>query len=291
MFRQNQCQVPICSRLGTKSINVSNAKKLADRFRVADDGPPSARRQRVDPDVELEEARSQLSEAKIGEIRERIRRFYHLSQDCTEDDIIKVLDYLLQRDYPDLFNLTDYAYLLKKVICVPLEYIPRVPTIPVLDQSKLNQSLMKANYSVHQFGMAKGDSVEKTVFKVLKEFFSDKSQNVVIINGIEMDRINPERKQNSREMDLVVINHSLGLIMNVECQYSLNERQRKRQDKKKNGLLKPSKMENLQEKLDANKKFFDDWFGADISQRWKFISIFYCEELDNFYRQCSHSCQ
>ena len=142
MFRQNQCHVPICSQLGIKSINVSNAKKLEDRFRVSDDGPPSARRQRVDPYVELEEASSQLSETKIEETKERIKRFYHLSQDCTENDIMKVLNYLLLRDYPDIFNLTDHAYLLKQVICVPLEYLPRVPTIPVLDQSKLNQSLI-----------------------------------------------------------------------------------------------------------------------------------------------------
>ena len=135
MFRQNQCQVPICSRLGTKSINVSNAKKLADRFRVSDDGPPSARRQRVDPEVKIDEA-------MIEEIMRKIKQFYHLGQGFTEDDIIKVLNYLLLRDYPDIFNLTDYAYLLKKVICVPLEYLPRVPTIPVLDQSKLKQSRM-----------------------------------------------------------------------------------------------------------------------------------------------------
>ena len=309
MFR---CNVPICSQLGIKSINVSNAKKLEDRFRVSDDGPPSARRQRVDPDVELEEATSQLSETKIEETKERIKRFYHLSQDCTENDIMKVLNYLLLRDYPDIFHLTDNAYLLKQVICVPLEYLPRVPTIPVLDQSKLKQSLMadsqlpedkklsaettKTNYSKYQLSMAKEDSVEKTVFKVLKQFFSALNQNVVIINGIEMERINPERRQDSREMDLVVINHSLGLIMNIECQYSLNRGQTKRQGKKKNGQPRPSKMENLQEKLDANKKFFDDWFGADISDKWKFVSIFYCEELDfpgncPPYAQCNHCCQ
>ena len=184
MFQQNQCDVPICSHLGIKEINVSNTMKLVDRFRVSDDCPPSARRQRVDPDVELEEASSQLCEAKIEETKERIKRFYHLSQNCTEDDIMKVLNYLLLRDYPDIYNLTDHAYLLKQVICVPLEYLPRVPTIPVLDQSKLKQSLMadsqlpddkklsaetmKTNYSEYQFAMAKGDSVEKTVFRVLK---------------------------------------------------------------------------------------------------------------------------
>ena len=141
MFRQ--CQVPICPHLGIKSIKVSNAKKLADRFRVSDDGPSSARRQRVDLDVELEEARSQLSEALIDETMRKIKRFYHLGQGFTEDDIVKVLNFLLLRDYPDIFNLTDHAYyLLKQVICVPLEYIPRVPSIPELDQSKLDQSLM-----------------------------------------------------------------------------------------------------------------------------------------------------
>ena len=131
-----QCQVPICPHLGIKSMNLSNAKKLADRFKiVSDDGPTSARRQRVDPDVELEEITSQLSEAKIEETKERIKHFYHLSQDCTENDIMKVLNFLLLRDYPDVFNLTNQAYLLKRVICVPLKYLPRVPTIPVLDQS------------------------------------------------------------------------------------------------------------------------------------------------------------
>ena len=64
MFRQNQCHVPICPNLGMKSINVSNALKLVERFQVSDDGPPSARRQRVDPDIELEEAMSQLSESR-----------------------------------------------------------------------------------------------------------------------------------------------------------------------------------------------------------------------------------
>ena len=38
----------------------------------------------------------------------------------------------------------------------------------------------KTNYSEYQLSLAKGDSVEKTVFKVLKEFFSDLNQNVVI---------------------------------------------------------------------------------------------------------------
>merc|ERR1711860_396945 len=112
------------------------------------------------------------------------------------------------------------------------------------EDRKLSAETMKTNYIDYQFGMAKGDSVEKTVFKVLKEFFSAIKQNVVIINGIEMERINPERKQDSREMDLVVINHSLGLIMNVECQHSLNRDQTERQGKKKNGQPKPSKMEN-----------------------------------------------
>ena len=68
MFRQNQCHVPICSRLGTKSINVSNAKKLAERFRVSDNGPPSARRQRVDPEVKIDEA-------MIEEIMRKIKKF------------------------------------------------------------------------------------------------------------------------------------------------------------------------------------------------------------------------
>ena len=39
MFQQSRCSVPICSQLGTKKILVNHALKLADRFRVSDDGP------------------------------------------------------------------------------------------------------------------------------------------------------------------------------------------------------------------------------------------------------------
>ena len=57
MFRQNQCCVPICPYLGTKSINVTIEKMLADRFRVADasdDGPTTTKKQKADPYVEQE---------------------------------------------------------------------------------------------------------------------------------------------------------------------------------------------------------------------------------------------
>ena len=270
---------------------MSHGLKLAERFRVAYDGSPSARRQRVDPNVELEEARDRLCQAKIEETMRTIEKFYLLGQGFTEDDIIIVLNYLLKRDYPDVFNLTDHAYLLKRIICVPIEYIPRCPKIVEVDhhgQIKLRQSLNADNqlshdkklsldtrkkyYSEYQIGMAMGDSVEKTVFKVLKDFFSGKDQNVVIIKGLEMKRINPERKQDSREMDLVVISHILGLIINIECQKQLK-----------------FKMAKLKEKIDANKNFFQDWFSADSSDKWKFVSLFYCEQHE--YSQCCRCCQ
>ena len=296
MSHQIRCCVPICTNVGIKPVDVRRALSLAERFWAPDDGPTGARRQRVDPEVELEETRSRLSEAKVEHTLERIKRFYcHLAQDWTSNYIMDILDGLLVRDCYEVSELSG-DMVLEEVVCVPMEYISRCPTIPELDQTKLKQSLeidnllledkklsadtKKKDYHDIIFGMARGDLVEKTVFKVLKEFFTNRNQNVVIINGIEMDRINPERKQDSREIDLLVINHTLGLIINIECQSLLDEKQWK-------GGAK-SKMAKLKEKIEANKNFFDDWFGADICERWKFVSIFYCEELG--YTPCSH-CQ
>ena len=76
MSRQIGCKAPICSNLGIKTLNLRQGLTVAERFRAPDDGPTSARRQRVDPEVEIEEARVRLSEEDIEKTLERIKKFY-----------------------------------------------------------------------------------------------------------------------------------------------------------------------------------------------------------------------
>ena len=66
MSRQNQCLNPICANLGLKPIrNLTGALKLQDRFKDLEVEPPDTRRQRIDPEIELQEARSMLSDLEI----------------------------------------------------------------------------------------------------------------------------------------------------------------------------------------------------------------------------------
>ena len=128
------CTNQICAQLGVHQIvNISCALKLQDRFELDHDGPPSARRQRVDSNVELDEARSRFSELEIEKTRTNLKKFYHLGQDCSTDNIQEVMDILLKRDVPEIYDLTEDNPDLKEMVCIPKEFIPRVPTISALD--------------------------------------------------------------------------------------------------------------------------------------------------------------
>ena len=227
MSQQINCQNPICAQLGIKSILVNKGLKLQERFQISNEGPSNARKQRVDPKVELEEARSQISDLEIQETTQNMKDLYHLGQDCTLDNVSEIADVLLKRDLEEVYNLNLTNPKLEGLICIPKEFIPRIPTVSVLDKDKMVKSVnsdslstdeVKKKSYINAFHNAEGDFVEKNAYNVTKEVFSKSEHNVVMIQGIELKRINPDRNAEARELDLLVIDQDLGMIINIECQ-------------------------------------------------------------------------
>ena len=129
---------------------------------------------------------------------------------------------------------------------------------------------LKDDYKDHKFHMARGDFTEKKAYNVVKEVFRKTKHNVVIIQGIEIIRTNPDRTAQNRELDLLIIDQDLKLIINIECQQQL------------------IKTDRLKKKLEDHKNFIFDWLGADLDQRWSFATIFFYEKQDKANRRCDH---
>ena len=78
------------------------------------------------------------------------------------------------------------------------------------------------------------------------------------------------RQQNQQEVDLVILDYNSKTIYVIEVKTTLNEEQ----------------MSKVQEQLPDYKDFFDEWFGSDVSQEWKFKSLAFCLQVQPGYEIC-----
>ena len=277
MSQHSKCKNPICAYLGPKPL-VPKGPKLRERFQNIEPedsaGPSSAKKSKIEPKLKTSED---------------LKNLYRLGQDCSSNNVLEIADILLKRDIPEVYELTENSTELDEMICIPIEFIPRVPKIIVSNEEFCDNALTsemdalaesvrtdlhltpeaRKDYSEHSFSMGVGDFVEKNAFNAAKEVFANKTLNVVMIQGIEIPRINPDRKAEARELDLLIIIEKLGLIINIECQ------------------KKFTKVDKLAKKLEDHKNFFEDWFGAELNGNWKFVSMFYHEQKD-FLKHCDH---
>ena len=214
-------------------------------------------------DINFRSAAIKLEERWSGEEGakrlEEIDDYYAMGQSLTLNSVPKVIDFLAIRDYPDLYNYNGKKRL--GAIFVPDSYNPVNPTMVYIDKEKLPEERTKKDLTD-----AVGDMAERSVYEVLKASFTHKKfkGSVLVIQGLEMLAIDPKKRhhKHGREMDFLIIHRELSCIINIEVKNSL-------------GLL-PRKKVKLQ--LIENHQFFEDWFGADISSKWTWVSIVYTEK-------------
>ena len=107
---------------------------------------------------------------------------------------------------------------------------------------------------------------ERSVYEVLKSTFTHKKfkGSVLVIQGLTFLQINPKQRQRKldRELDFLVIHKELSCVINIEVKNYLGYWQRPK----------------VNQQLIENHQFFEDWFGADISPKWTWISMVYSEK-------------
>ena len=190
---------------------------------------------------------------------EEINDFYAMGQSLTLNSVPEVVDCLTIRDYPDLYDYNGKKRL--GAILVPDSYNPVKPNMVYVDPGELPNDKTKNDWKD-----AVGDMAERSVYEVLKPTFTHKKfkGSVLMIQGLNMLEIDPQKRhrKHDREMDFLIISKELSCVINIEVKNSLGKLQRKK----------------VKQQLIENHQFFEDWFGADISSKWTWISMVYVEK-------------
>ena len=190
---------------------------------------------------------------------EEINDYYAMGQNLTLNNVPEVIDHLAIRDYPALHQYNGKRRL--GAIFVPDSYNPKKPTMVYVDKERKPESSTKKDFT-----NAVGDKAERSVYEVLKATMTHKKfkGSVLVIQDLNMLEIDPLKRQrrHDREMDFLVIYKELSCVINIEV---------------KNSLFYLRRLE-VQQQLTENHQFFQDWFGADISSKWTWISMVYTEQ-------------
>ena len=119
-----------------------------------------------------------------------------------------------------------------------------------------------------------GEKLERNVYETLKGYYeSHADEELIVLHGYEiadLDKLADCKDVAHWEKDFLIINKTHGYLMNIEAKSSLNGKS-----------LKKAK-----DQLENTKKILEKWFGADLNEGWKFISVIYCERNDKTNKNC-----
>ena len=219
-------------------------------------------------DCEFDEARKPI----LDRIRNNIT--YYLGNAVEITRLSKAAEALFNRDYKD-----------KKQIFVPEFFLTKDPTMIYQEKERLEKLLedrkRAGDLSPKEEGKwrckiktLEGEILEKTVYDTLKAYFrTHDNQQVLVLHGYELmdfDMLEGRKEIPHGEKDFIIINLTYGYIMNIEAKSSLNAKS----------------LKEVKRQLEETKKWFEKWFGADLTAGWKFISGVYCERNDKTNKNC-----
>ena len=199
------------------------------------------------------------------------RQRFHFGQNKTTTTTPETADTYLQRDFKDIYGFEDKSKPLG-LTSVPIGFIPAKPNILSLDKDVMKLSLKAENVSQENQKKLQGDRIkavgdvaERSVYDTLKSFYGeDRKETVLFIKNLHMLQVDGTARTiaNNREIDFVIVHYDLALIINIEVKNSF-------------GLLQT---QHAKVQLKENKLFIEDWFSADISDKWKYLSVLYIEQ-------------
>ena len=209
-------------------------------------------------------------EAIWAKIRKNIT--YYLGNAVQFASLRKAAEFLFERDYKG-----------KKQIFVPEEFLTKAPQLITNEKKELERLLKtvsdekeKGNWRC-RLKSIEGEKLEKNVYDTLKSYFKSHSdQEVLVLHGFEiadLDKL-PDHKDIAHwEKDFLIINVTYGYILNIEAKSSLNGKS----------------LTKAKEQLENTKRILEKWFGADLTEGWKFISAIYCERNDKTNKNCRNA--
>ena len=280
----------ICGTLGFKTLKLHpDGEKLEQRFKIQTEEikvEENKTEQKLGKNTEKNKKNYKKKTKKdMAKMQHKIIEKYLMGQNVVKSNIPDLVNTLLKRDCPKIYHW-DGKKLLGPTF-VPPGFVPKYPKIidhkdtknlkERLDQMKILEEIPQPEVEKmikEQKRGAVGDMAERAAFDVLQDFFKKMPGTFLVIQGLKMINIDPEKRKDKseRELDFVVIDGTYGKIINIEVKNHLTE------------VVKASENESstdvAKRQVEENREFLEDWLGADISDKWQFLSMIFTLELD-----------
>ena len=207
-------------------------------------------------------------------VKSRIRDFFLLGQGMVTESIPQAAETLLKRDYPQIDEFSGDEKL--EPIFVPEGYVPNNPYIIKTEDMEFIEEQFP-----YETKRIVGDLAEKEAYFVLRKYFQQKDEVVIVIHRLEMHLLAKKfRKQpnDNCEMDFIIVNFTHSYIMNLEVKNLLGTK------KYKKGL---SSMEVVSQQIKKCQNCLEDWFSVDLEGSWHFIGAIFCLKLEQNLTFCN----
>ena len=271
----------LCDTVGIKELLLRQLQeKIEQRLTIA------ARQRRESPST-------RRKRKDLGKIKEKMKVYqeeeqgrnsiYIMGQNVIGESVPDIAKKLVRRDYEPIANFNGEQEEELGATFVPEGHLPKNPRI-VMPQwrAQIEGQFPDDSHLLGELHQTIGDMAEKEAYDALKDYFKEKGEAVVIINGLEMLELDIERRrrQDKREIDFLILNYTHHYLMNLEVKNTLTN------DIGQDGL---SPIQSAQEQLQGCKQYLEEWFGADLSPNWRFIGAVFClsqDERVNFCDNC-----
>ena len=222
----NMCTI-LCDTLGIKVLLLRpNQEKIKERLTIA------ARQRRESPatrkkrrDLGTIKGRMKWYQEQEEENRNSI---FILGQNVIGESVPDIAKKLIKRDYEPIANFNGEQEEELGATFVPEGHVPKNPRIVMPEWSDQIEGQFQDDPDfLGELHQAIGDMAEKEAYDALRDYFKEKGEAVVIINGLEMLELDLERRRvkDKREIDFLIINYTHHYIMDMEVKKSLhNER-------------------------------------------------------------------
>ena len=226
----DQCSTELIKVLQLRPFEISNGKTLKNRLSKLTDEELIQQMKNDYPDDRFRTSKKGFNiEKDHRQIEQKVvqnrLRLYHLGQGTTYEDILKVLDALTKRDYPDL-DIFDGSQKLQ--IFIPDQLLTASPQIIGEAQyqeirntlHEHDKKLLKKYEGYHD--SLKGYIVEYECHEAIKSYFMENGESVLVIHSLNLEPLQTTGfKKLSKEKDFVIVNYTHCYIMVVEVKRTL----------------------------------------------------------------------
>jgi hypothetical protein len=274
-------------KLGIHSFKLNpGGESIEDKLKLPSSGKQKTKKEMKNESQDEKDKKKGLR--KIAENQEKfynkpLQKVFNMGGGYQQWDVTAAAEMFLKRDYPDIAKIseTDGQAGQTGQVFLPQTWLSGVPAVvdmtnwknkePLLD----NMTLDKKEEMKSDFIKTKGEPAEKCVYEKLSQYFKDKKEEVVLIHSAKILEPDLSKRKGDFEKDFIVINKSKQYFLNVEVKTSLS--QQKHQQGK--STIYKSTIDSSLEQVEGSKRLLEDYFGADLTQDWKFIGAVYTESL------------